>query len=300
MIIVTGTKRSGTSMWMQILKAAGIQVLGQAFPKDWGETIREANPEGFYESPLRDGINFMTNPDRRTGAYLHPADSREMAVKVFIPGLARSDLAFVDCVLATMRSPRAYHRSLEKMYRMEHENRQALRNVELPAPRYVTPALEWWMENHQLLVDCFTRGYPMRVVPYEHVMQQPEKTIREALAFVELGDPEAALQAVRPELKHHDPGELPPPPDIDEKHVAVFDALYERMCTTGVIDPPFVEMLNKTHEELLPRIEQEVREVRRHRTQLRQAAMRAEAERRKAAGATPEVAAGATSTEPTT
>ena len=35
MIIVTGTKRSGTSMWMQILAAAGLPVFGEAFPRSW-------------------------------------------------------------------------------------------------------------------------------------------------------------------------------------------------------------------------------------------------------------------------
>ncbi len=80
MIIVTGTKRSGTSMWMQILKAAGLRVLGEAFPRDWGETIRDANAQGFYESPLRHGIYYRTNPHPRTGAFLPPQDTKHMVV----------------------------------------------------------------------------------------------------------------------------------------------------------------------------------------------------------------------------
>src|SRR5688500_18403904 len=113
MIIVTGTKRSGTSMWMQILRAAGFPTLGEAFPRDWARTIRQANPEGFYESPLRTGIYYATNPNPRTGAYLFPQSTRRTAVKVFVPGLVRSDMAFVDRVIATMRNPREYVHSLE-------------------------------------------------------------------------------------------------------------------------------------------------------------------------------------------
>ena len=56
MIIVTGTKRSGTSMWMQILVNGGFPYIGEAFPKDWGLVIKDANPEGFYESTLAGGI----------------------------------------------------------------------------------------------------------------------------------------------------------------------------------------------------------------------------------------------------
>ena len=53
MMIVTGTKRSGTSMWMQILIGAGYPIIGEAFPMRWEHTIKAANPEGFYESHLR-------------------------------------------------------------------------------------------------------------------------------------------------------------------------------------------------------------------------------------------------------
>ena len=104
MFLVTGAKRSGTSMWMQILTAAGLPAVGEAFPKSWGDgPLREANPRGFFESTLRDGIAWHTNPDPRTGFYLHPDAARGHCVKVFLPGLARTDLAFVEGALLTVR-----------------------------------------------------------------------------------------------------------------------------------------------------------------------------------------------------
>ncbi len=123
MILVTGTKRSGTSMWMQILKAAELPVLGNAFPKNWGRSIRAANQEGFYESELCSGIYYATNPNPKTGLYLAPEATRRAAVKVFVPGLVRSDLAFIDRVIATMRSVREYGPSIARLYRMEHEHK---------------------------------------------------------------------------------------------------------------------------------------------------------------------------------
>ena len=86
MIFVSGTKRSGTSMWMQVLHAAGVPILGKAFPRNWAKTLREANPEGFYESLLRNGIYFRTNPHPQTGKYFEPPHVEGYAVKVFIPG----------------------------------------------------------------------------------------------------------------------------------------------------------------------------------------------------------------------
>ena len=72
MIIVTGTKRSGTSMWMQLLTAAGFPPIGDAFPRNWETTLKDANPGGFWESELRRGIYYETNPDPKTGTYLFP------------------------------------------------------------------------------------------------------------------------------------------------------------------------------------------------------------------------------------
>jgi len=118
-IIVTGTKRSGTSMWMQALKAAGLPVLGEAFSGSWGESIRDANPKGFYESPFRQGVFYATNPDPKTGAYLRPEETKRVVVKVFVPGLIRTDIAYVDHVIATMRPWREYTRSIRKLYALE-------------------------------------------------------------------------------------------------------------------------------------------------------------------------------------
>ena len=87
MIVVSGTGRSGTSMWMNILKSAGVTVVGEEFPRDWADRISAANQEGFYESTLIMGINHTTNPDPTTGAHLTPEISRDMAVKVFIEGV---------------------------------------------------------------------------------------------------------------------------------------------------------------------------------------------------------------------
>ena len=91
MVVVTGTKRSGTSLWMRMLIEAGLPSIGEAFPTVWGDSIRDANPHGFFESRLRRGIWFATNPDPRTGAYLHAGPTRLHAVKVFVPGVIRTE-----------------------------------------------------------------------------------------------------------------------------------------------------------------------------------------------------------------
>ncbi len=49
MIFVVGTKRSGTSMWMQALVAAGFLAIGSAFPASLGDKLRHHNARGVDE-----------------------------------------------------------------------------------------------------------------------------------------------------------------------------------------------------------------------------------------------------------
>jgi hypothetical protein len=259
MIIVTGTKRSGTSMWMQILRAAGYPTIGEAFPRDWERTIRAANSEGFYESPLRSGVYYATNPNPRTGVYLSPADTRTSAVKVFVPGLVRSDLAFVDRVIATMRRVREYVRSLERLYRMERESKLEIAREKgkdpLPAIAHMQPALEWWNDNYRLLCDALVRRYPLHMVSYEAVLQKPEQVVSETLAWLGEGDHQKAVAEVRAFLRtQHDAqdarGSSGLSPDVEQ----VCDELYARVHEQKPLDAAFIARLNRTHQQLEPAI----------------------------------------------
>lgn len=286
MIIVTGTKRSGTSMWMQILKAAGLEPIGQQFPKDWGETIRAANPEGFYESILRDGIYYRTNPHPKTGVFLFPAATRHHAVKVFVPGVVRTDLAFVDKVIATMRNWREYPGSLTRLYDMERENRAKKREVELPEPKHVPPVLEWWSENHSLLSDLLTRRYPAHFVAYETVLSRPAETITEVVGWLGVGDAAAAIAAVKPTLRTHQAADLPVPEGVSPAHAEVFDELYGRVRDRRGLDDAFIDRLNQVNDELRPALEAAAREAAQARMARRRALRDLKAKREREGGAT--------------
>ena len=246
-------------MWMQILRAAGYDTIGEPFPRDWERTIRAANSEGFYESPFRTGVYYATNPNPRTGVYLSPADSRRVAVKVFVPGLVRSDMAFIDRVIATMRSVREYVRSLERLYAMERESKlQQARErgrEPLPAIEHMQPGLEWWNDNYRLLCDALVRRYPLHMVSYADVLSRPEEVVPAALDWLGGGDSAKAVAEVRAHMRTQSEGELARgssglAPDVEE----VCDALYARVHEQRGLDAAFIELLNKTHEKLEPAI----------------------------------------------
>ncbi|MCB9569691.1 MAG: hypothetical protein H6710_21150 [Myxococcales bacterium] len=241
MIVVTGTKRSGTSMWMHVLVAAGLPYIGERFPGGWGELLREANPDGFFESELMIGVNFQTNPHPLTGAYLAPHQTRDHAVKIFIPGLVRSDVAFLDRVVATVRGWRDYVRSIRRV---------GVQDAVLP------PALEWWCSNFALIRDLAIRGYPAHVLSYDSFLRDPERVAAEVIAWIGRGDPAAAARVVRPERARgavdEADGELAE--GLDARHLEVFDALYETIDRGRPLSASFIERLNAVDRELRPMV----------------------------------------------
>jgi hypothetical protein len=250
MIFVSGTKRSGTSMWMQVLRAAGIPVLGEAFPRSWGKgPLRDANPDGFYESILRQGIYFATNPHPVTGKYFMPEDVAGYAVKVFIPGVIRSERAFITHLVANVRSWRAYESSLERLYGLEDQGRP---NVD-PADVVRFPAaLEWWMENFALVRDISLRKLPFRMQTYDDVLARPGAIIASVLEWVGHGDIEAAVAAVKPQNRTQvDNGESD---SVEPELARVFDDLYAAIAEGKGFSPALLRTLNATNQSLLPRL----------------------------------------------
>ncbi len=244
MIVVTGSMRSGTSLWMQILAQAGFPVIGDAFPAHWDATLRARNPRGFYESQLVEGVYHATNPHPESGAFLHPVATRMHAVKVFVPGLLRSDWAFLHRVIGTIRP-----------WRVVAHSRAAMPHG-MRATVDVSPALTWWLENYALVRDILVRGYPAHVVSYERLLQDPDREVREALAWVTQGtdiaiNAEAAVAAVDPALSRSMPDENVAH-DLDPRHVAVMDALYDHIHFGRAMTPAFVTELNTVDAELRP------------------------------------------------
>lgn len=254
MIIVTGTKRSGTSMWMQLMKAAGLPVIGDPFPGRWKDSIGDANQKGFYESFLRRGIYHATNPHPRTGDYLHPETFRHVAVKVFVPGLLRTDHAQLHRVVATMRNWREYPGSINRLYGMEQAF-HADRGRQRPEPVRVPPVLEWWLENFMLVRDVATRRYPLHLITYERLLADPATELPPIFKWLGVGDPAPAIAQVDPRQRTQHADELPIPEGIEPDIAEVFDAFYQRVHTGEPLDAAFIQTLNDTHDRLLERIE---------------------------------------------
>jgi len=250
-IIVTGTKRSGTSLWMQILAAAGMPIIGERFPTGWAEVLAAANPDGYYESQLVNGVFYRTNPHPATGDYLRPEQTRDHAVKIFIPGLVRTDLIFIDRVLATVREWRQYCASVERLQRVSAPSSpfasSELDQIGLP------PVLQWWTYNFALVRDAATRGYPIHVTSYQSLLEDPHAILREALQWLDDDAPQAASRVVRARGNTIS-GDVPTPEGVTPRHADIFDQLYGTIHRGHALTPSLIEALNSTDEQLRPTI----------------------------------------------
>jgi hypothetical protein len=251
MIIVTGTKRSGTSLWMHLLVAAGLPYIGDRFPAGWGELLQAANPDGFFESELMAGVYYRTNPHPQTGAYLAPHATRHHAVKVFIPGLIRTDVAFIDRCVATVRSWRE-HAASSRRVRSLHDGAGLAR----AEGGVLSPALEWWCSNYGLVRDLAIRGYPVHVVSYDALLRDPARVATEVLEWLGQGDAKQAAGVVRPELRtghlHGGATDAELSDGIDPRHLELFDELYAHIDGEQPLTDRFVAALNRTDEALRP------------------------------------------------
>jgi hypothetical protein len=263
MIIVTGTKRSGTSLWMQILIAAGIPHFGEAFPREWETTLKEANKEGFYESMLRAGIYYATNPHPVTGAYFFPEQVEGHCVKVFIPGLVRTDRAYIGKVIASVREWREYEASLQRLYAMEDAER-----ARAPGPREggeppvrMPAALEWWAENFALVRDIFIRRYAVHAQSYDGLLRDPERVIRETIGWLGRGDAQRALAAPKPEHRNFQRAGTPGSGSLPREVADVFDELYAAIDQRRELSKAFLLKLNETNERLAPQIDEHKRRI---------------------------------------
>ncbi|MBK7830397.1 hypothetical protein [Nannocystis sp.] len=261
MIFVSGTKRSGTSMWMQVLRAAGRPVLGEAFPPTFAGALRAANQGGFYESILRNGIYFATNPHPVSGRYFLPEHVAGHAVKVFVPGVIRSERAYIGRLIANVRPWQEYEASIARLYALEDAAMRA-RGQPVPEDRYMMPpAYEWWLENFSLVRDITLRRYPARLMSYAQVLADPAGSVAAVLRFIadapvaagQVDDLAAALAAVKPDHRTQDrpaSATVLPPEDaqaFDDLHAAVVDgSLFTR--------PALLRQLSAHNLRLLPEL----------------------------------------------
>ena len=126
------------------------------------------------------------------------------------------------------------------------------------APERMPPALEWWSENFALVRDISIRRYPVHAQSYDGLLRDPEKVIRDTIAWLGLGDAEKALATPKPQHRNF---QQPASESVPAEAAEVFDELYDAIDKRRELTQAFLLKLNETNELLTPRLREHGRRV---------------------------------------
>jgi hypothetical protein len=231
MIVATGPASTAGSAWVDVLRGAGVPVLGESLPAEWSEGVRADVHPSYFSTLTEQGVYYKTNPDPFSQAYLDAASSAPFAIGMKVVAVLRTERAYLDHVVASMPH-----------FRTRTAGAGDLESV-----------LMWWNDNFLLLRDAATRRYPLRLVTDEALARDPEGATRSTLAFLGVEPTEAAIAQAR---------RCPPPVAVEsavdlEMPVTVldvFEALHRRVDNEEGFDRTFIEHLYAVNEALTPHV----------------------------------------------
>jgi hypothetical protein len=232
MIILTEAAARGSTTWVDVLRAAGVPVLGEALPSGWSEHARaSAGPEFF--AALRDqGLYFKTNPDPLHQTYLSSEEAAGFAMAASPNAILRTERAFLEAVVVSVPSPLAV--------------------ADAGGP---SALLLWWSDVFGMLRDASTRRFGLRLVTEAAVVRAPVETVEGVFGFLGLAPRESALEAAcevargaTARVRGPVAGETGLPASI----LDVFEELHARVDEGRGFDRPFLERVYAVHEAVKP------------------------------------------------
>lgn len=244
MIIVTGAQRSGTSAWMQALQAGGFPIIGEDFNAVTGPA-KAANVRGFYESKhLAGGVYWETNPTP-DGQYLDHRLTQHHALKLFFRGLIRTDMAYIDHVIWTVRPWREQELSLRRMFQMRHPTEGFL-----PGTPYkpLPPGVHWFLSNWMILQNFAVRRFPIMLCPFDLLLKTPARPLSVVFEKIGAGDADKARRVIAPTLRTYrgDAGA-----NLDSPWADNFDWFYHALSEGDVHDPTFITDFARISKEIV-------------------------------------------------
>lgn len=170
MIVVSGLRRSGTSMLMFALKEAGFKIAGIEFADDVDDKRREGNPNGYWE---------LDKITKHTGLQT-PIEGD--VVKIMFEALPLSRPHLIDKVLIICRNPQKVLYSVQKHNSIKRD-------------LYIVKAL---LDTVDVLE--FTRFIQRKIVCYEDIIKRPLKEMKAICEFLGEGDAKKASKTITKKL----------------------------------------------------------------------------------------------------
>lgn len=208
--LVSGSKRSGTSLMMLALRQSGIPIVGFRYgiylneftysgnKLDIGLTLpsdemKRANPNGVWEIPSIVAKTGITD-------YYKDIGIKGDAMKICSDFIIFSEPHLIDKTIMMMRDPKAV---LSSMIRCNMFQREDASKVSLLIAKEITTAIQFLKENNK----------EFKVVSYEGFLKEPHYTMEDVCAFLGRGDYKYGADVVDRKLNH---GEIEDLGDISE------------------------------------------------------------------------------------
>lgn len=181
--IVSGLRRSGTSLLMYALKQAGIPIIGFKFSTDPGKDHKKSeqgNPNGYWElKEVSVDKGLFLDLDRIDGLM------KGEVVKVMFEALPKSKPELIDKTIVIFRKPKKI------LYSLGTANKARFKETFLIKCLLDTvDTLGWLMYNE---IDY-------KIVFYEDILENPEKEMKEICEYLGKGDYKKAAKSVDQKL----------------------------------------------------------------------------------------------------
>jgi len=175
MNVVTGLRRSGTSLLMYALKEAGFDIVGSKY-EDVGPSTKEGNPNGYWE------VKGVTSE----GGLVEDLGKGEV-VKVMFEALPLSKPELIDKTIVIFREPRCVL--------------QSVMNYDVIFPDlYIVKACLDIIDTLEFLQDK-----PHKIVFYEDIIKRPVSEMKAICKFLGKGDYKKAAKVVDKKLNRSEP-----------------------------------------------------------------------------------------------
>lgn len=251
MIIVTGAKRSGTSMMMQMAEEAGFHCQGEKYPKAWadrGAKVQDYNPDGFYEvlGIVDNGANNLN--------MMHPPKSVEHDfIKIFSSGLPRTDGAYLEKVVLCIRDWRDQVRSWKALKAantlLKPKKEVKVSDINEHKNKY-PDGYEWFYDYYQIVKDLVKRRYPLVVVDHDDLIDNTKKEVESLKAFFRVGRWDLAGKKVRKDLREKLDGiDLV----VSDELSAMLDSIYEGI-KSGQINQQLLNQMDAVEKIMAPKV----------------------------------------------
>lgn len=169
MIIVTGSRRCGTSLMMQTLKIMGVEPVGVEFDPFWdnraGDRYRQANPKGYYEVEFQQIMHV-------------DYEGNNKAMKVVGPEILRVNAHLVYGLIWCKRNLHDHVKSIlcyPELFNVDNDSVQDIKHA---------------YHFDQALVDEVIKFHNLRYLEvwFENIVSQPEVEIPKIAEFLGLTD----------------------------------------------------------------------------------------------------------------